>query len=196
MAKTDRSSQRLRDVREAALTLFAAHGYSGTSMADIAREIQRGAPSLYNHITSKSELLLNVCLETLHEILKLQECAMTEEDAALQLKTMTETLVTFSATHRREIAMVAREFIHLDEADREQVLDLRRRFEGRFRDSIERGRKSGDFYALRARLASYAIIEMSLAVAQWYRDEGPLTVETVAQDYGTFALRLVGWSPA
>lgn len=192
LAGQNANGGRRREVRDAALTLFAANGYSGTSMADIARALERGAPSLYNHIASKSALLHDVCVETLNEILKLQQDAMSTSDFGLQLRMMTETLVRFSATHRREVAMVAREFIHLDGDARQEVLDLRHQFERRFRDFIERGRESGDFATPRPQLASYAIIEMSLAVAQWYRDEGPMSVETVAEDYGTFALRLAG----
>ena len=184
---------RLNEVREAALTLFTANGYAGTSMADIARELELGAPSLYNHISSKVGLLHEVCISTLDELLALQQEAMAASNVATQLRMATETLVSFSATHRREIAMVAREFIHLDGDARQEVLDLRHRYERRFRDFIEEGRACGAFATPRPQLASYAIIEMGLAVAQWYRDDGPFSVETVAEDYGKFALRLVGY---
>jgi AcrR family transcriptional regulator len=182
---------RVDEVRDAALTLFARDGYAGTNMTDLARVLELGAPSLYNHIASKGELLREFCVTAMTELLALQRAALDEPDPVSRLRVMTEAHVTFSATHQREIIVTAREFIHLDDPARQEVLDLRRRYEHGFRTVIEEGSELGVFDADRPKLASYAIIEMGLSIAQWYREVGPLSVETVAGDYGRFALRIV-----
>lgn len=182
----------MAEVRDAALTLFANEGYAGTNMSDIARAVDLVAPSLYNHIASKSELLRELCVSAMHDLLGLQEEALGKPDVTTQLRTAAELHVTYCATRRREVIVTAREFIHLGGPARQQVLDLRHRYERGFRSLIEQGSVAGVFDVERPKLASYAIIEMGLAVAEWYRERGPYPVAAVATDYGRFALRLVG----
>src|SRR6266851_7296160 len=51
-------------VRDAALTVFARFGYHGTAVRNIAEELRIRAPSLYNHMDSKQELLRAIVQET------------------------------------------------------------------------------------------------------------------------------------
>ena len=51
-------------VVDAALTMFAAHGYDGVSMRDLGRELGMRAPSIYSHFPSKLDLL-TACLKPL-----------------------------------------------------------------------------------------------------------------------------------
>jgi AcrR family transcriptional regulator len=183
---------RLEEVRDAALTLFARDGYAGTNMTDIARAVNLEAPSLYNHIASKGDLLREICVHALDGLLALQQVALEQADPVSRLRAMTESHVSFSATHPREIIITSREFIHLSGPARQEVLDLRRRYERGFRDLIEAGRGVGLFDAEHSKLSAYAIIEMGLAVAQWFRATGQLSVAEVSHDYGKFALRIVG----
>ncbi|MVO98934.1 TetR/AcrR family transcriptional regulator [Paenibacillus lutrae] len=47
-------------IKTAALDLFAAQGYEGTSMAQIAEEVGIKTPSIYAHFKGKEELFLSV----------------------------------------------------------------------------------------------------------------------------------------
>jgi AcrR family transcriptional regulator len=182
---------RLEEVRDAALTLFAREGYAATNMTDIARELQLGAPSLYNHIASKGEVLRDLCAQAMAQLLERQQAALHQPDPVSRLRVMTEGHVAFSATHPREIVVTAREFIHLDGPARQEILELRQTYERGFRNVIVEGRDAGLFDVDHPKLASYAIIEMGLSVAEWYRDGGALSVEAVAHEYGRFGLRVV-----
>lgn len=182
---------RADEVRDAALTLFARDGYAGTGMIDIARLLNLEAPSLYNHMSSKGELLRELCASAMEELLARQRDGLTQPDPVARLRSITEAHVAYSATHPREVTITAREFIHLDGQARQQILDLRRDYERGFRTVINQGREAGVFDVDHPKLASYAIIEMGLAVAEWYRQAGRLSVEAVAREYGRFALRIV-----
>lgn len=48
-------------ITQKATTLFGKKGFAATSMRDIAEAIGIEAPSLYNHIGSKNEILKDVC---------------------------------------------------------------------------------------------------------------------------------------
>lgn len=52
----------VEQVRGAATSLFARQGYSGTNMKDIGHELGLSAPSLYNYVDSKQQILDEVVL--------------------------------------------------------------------------------------------------------------------------------------
>ena len=52
-------------ITKKASRLFKEKGFSATSMRDIAEAIGIEAPSLYNHISSKGEILQDICYKWL-----------------------------------------------------------------------------------------------------------------------------------
>ncbi len=62
------------EIKQAALQLFAQHGYEGTALAEIASRVGIKKPSIYAHFASKDELFLTVFKEVVDEhILHSQE---------------------------------------------------------------------------------------------------------------------------
>ena len=51
---------RRQAIEEAASSLFREHGYSGTSVRDIARAVDIQGASLYAHVTSKQDVLWSI----------------------------------------------------------------------------------------------------------------------------------------
>jgi len=60
LLRTTRSDNRLPEVLDAAARLFAAKGYSATSMRDIAEDCDMLPGSLYYHFAAKEDLLVAV----------------------------------------------------------------------------------------------------------------------------------------
>jgi len=54
-------SNRKEEIFKTAVALMRIHGYRNTSMRDIAGALKIEAPSLYNHISSKEDLLWQTC---------------------------------------------------------------------------------------------------------------------------------------
>jgi AcrR family transcriptional regulator len=183
------------DVREAALTLFAERGYHGTTMNDIAGALGIRAPSLYNHITSKQEILREIIIGTMDRVLADFEAATSGvDDVADRLRRATEAYVLRHARYRREALVVNRETHSLESPARSVAHAKQDEYARRFQDLIEEGRAAERFHVKSPRLATFAILEMAVAVARWFRDEGPLSATEVAEEYGEFALRIVGFS--
>ena len=186
---------RADDVREAALTLFAERGYHGTKMNDIADVLGIRAPSLYNHIDSKHEILREIIIETMDLVLTDFAVATTGvDDIADRLRRATEVYVSRHAWHRREALIVNRETQSLADPARSVAHSKQDQHARQFQELIEDGLASGHFYVESPQLATFAILEMAVAVARWFREEGPLSAAEVASEYGVFALRIVGFS--
>jgi len=184
---------RFADVQDAALTLFAKYGYHGTSMKDIAKVLRMRAPSLYNHVAAKQDLLRDIVVAT-HELAdrELRAAIASSDDVAEQLRRATEVHVRFHTRHPREWRVASREIEHLDEPARTHVRTMRRNFESLVISTIERGVEQGIFSVTNAKLTAYAIFRMSAGVAQWYRPGAEFSDSEIAFCYGDLALRMVG----
>ena len=56
---------RKNQLKEVAQSLFKEKGYVGASMRDMAQTLGIEAPSIYNHVSSKQELLSKICFDIL-----------------------------------------------------------------------------------------------------------------------------------
>lgn len=187
------ASGRWLDVQEAALTMFSERGYHGTTMKHVAGLLGVQAPSLYNHVVSKQEILQRIMTTGMRRLTSYQEEALaTSSEAPEQLRAMTEAHVLMHIRHRRSAMVGDREIANLEEPTQREVRAQRDAYERRFRGIIQRGADEGSFTVDSVKLASFAIIEMATSVTVWFNDRGPLTPDEVAREYGEMALRIVG----
>jgi AcrR family transcriptional regulator len=183
-------------VLETALTLFARRGYHGTPLSDVADELGIRTPSLYNHMGSKQDLLATILLSTMDDVLADFRAAVAGlRTPAERLHAATRVYALRHATHRREALVVNRDAASLDDPERGMVRERRREHERAVRAIITEGVRTGEFHAGNPALASFAILEMSVSIARWFRDDGPRTAEQVADEHAEYALRIVRYRP-
>jgi AcrR family transcriptional regulator len=180
-------------VRGAALHLFAERGYQLTTMVDIGAALGIRGPSLYKHVTSKQELLAEIMLETMATLIARQRTAV---DAGgppdVQLRRAVEAHVRYHATHREHAFVGNREIESLEEPIRAQIAELRREYEHGLREIIESGCAAGIFSTRHPRLVSYAILDMGIGVASWFRADGDYDVATLSYVYANMAAQMLG----
>lgn len=161
-------------------------------MADIGAAVGMRGPSLYKHVTSKQDLLTQIMTSTMEALLAAHSSAVaTTTDPVERLRRATEAHVRYHARHRQEAFVGNREIRSLIQPHRGRVLGLRAAYERRFRDLIEAGMQAGRFQVASARLASYAILDLGMGVAVWFREDSELTEDAVVWQYGQFALQIV-----
>ncbi|MCH9650529.1 MAG: TetR/AcrR family transcriptional regulator [Deltaproteobacteria bacterium] len=91
----------------AAIELFAARGYAGTSMADIAVRVGISKPGLYNHYHSKEELLLELLQHSLDAWRDASRPALFADGSCQErLWNHLMAAVEFTTDHRHELAIV------------------------------------------------------------------------------------------
>jgi AcrR family transcriptional regulator len=179
-------------IREAALRLFAARGYEATTMADIGAAVGIRGPSLYKHVASKQDLLVELMTRTMDTLIaRHREAVAGSADPVERLRRAVDAHVRFHARHRLEAFVGASELRSLTEPHRTTVLAQRAEYERSFRTLIEQG----PFDVGSVRLASYALLDLGMGLATWYREEGELSENEVVWQQVEFALRLVGTHP-
>jgi AcrR family transcriptional regulator len=186
------SGGRKAEIREAALTLFAERGYHGTSMEDLGRYIGVRAPSLYNHLRSKEDLLIDIMVTTMRDLLADFEKANRSGTPAERVRLAMEAHVRYHALHQRDVRIGNREISSLEKPARNLVVSLRAEYQNKWQQLIDSGVQMGDFTIPSRQLAVYAILEMGIGVSQWYRSDGPLSLDQIADQYGEMASRLLG----
>jgi AcrR family transcriptional regulator len=183
---------RADDIRAAALELFTSRGYGATTMADIGAAVGIRGPSLYKHVASKQDVLAQIMAGTMQDLIDLHRAAIaTTDDPTERLRRATEAHVRYHARHRLEAFVGNREIRSLEEPHRSDVLAKRAAYEAGFRDLINAGIAAGRFRVASVRLASYAILDLGMGVAVWFREDGEITEDAVVWEYGEFALRIV-----
>ena len=164
------------DVVRAAGRLFAERGYHGTSMRDLGKELGLLGSSLYSHVSSKQDLLVEVVEEGARLFEASAEKALAVEGTAA------DRLEAFVAGHVEVVVDnidVARTFLNearmLDVSHRARIVDARDHYEGVFRSVIRDGRSDGSFAAdTDARTTSIFILSILNAIERWYHPDGEL----------------------
>jgi len=181
------------DIRLTAVSLFAERGYRGTSMKDIAAAVGMRAPSLYNHLQSKQDLLANVMIGTMQDLQRGVSAAMSSSDSMVEaVRRGTEAHVLHHAEHPDEVRIGNREIPSLNEPERSQVLALRHSYQRMWVSFVERGKEEGVFLVDSPKLTVFAILAMGIGVANWFRPDGELSAAEIAARFGDIAVLMVG----
>ncbi|MGD0069894.1 MAG: TetR/AcrR family transcriptional regulator [Streptosporangiaceae bacterium] len=180
-------------VLDAACLLFADRGYRATSMKDIATALGVRAPSLYNHVSSKQEILYAIMDTAMDRALAaLDEALDGVDDVADQLRRATESLVLDFLRYPAEVTVCNVEVRSLDPGFRLAIVAKRDRYAARVRRVIEHGCRTGRFRTPAPQIAAFAVLEMGNGAKSWFKPGGRYTDTYVARAYGEFALRVVG----
>ncbi len=178
------------DVVAAAGRLFAEKGYHGTSMRELGRELGLLGSSLYSHVDSKQDLLVEVVEAG---AVLFQESAGTamqvQGDAEARLRALIGGHVDV-VLHNPD---VARTFLNearvLDEEHRARVIVARDAYELSFRKVIGQGVREERFRSdVDPRTASIFILSMLNAIERWYRPKGRLSRAELIDELTRFTL--------
>ena len=175
-----------QEILRTAARLFQQQGYDATSMNDVAAALKLSKGGLYHHFQSKDEILFNLMNHAMD---------ITEESVLKPVMAIPDPEQRLRALILRHIAVV------LSERDREITVmlhenhplppALRKRINARKKDYIhflenlvsEVQRARGSKGAVTPRAAGFALLGMLNWIYQWYRPEGTLQEESLAQQY-------------
>lgn len=172
------------DILDAAAQVFRQKGFHGASMADIAETVQLQKASLYHHVSSKQEILLALldrALEMLFEQIEL--IAKQPLPADEKLRQMVRVYLRLLAENGDLSAVLLFEHRSLEPAQQIRHIPNRDRFEVLWRDVLGDGVRSGLFSCADTDLAVRALMGILNWTLTWYRPDGPLTIEQIADQY-------------
>ncbi|KJS44839.1 TetR family transcriptional regulator [Roseovarius sp. BRH_c41] len=178
-------------VREAALHLFARHGYAAVSMRQIAAAVGVQAGALYNYTPDKQTLLFDLMRGHMEDLLVAWDAAVPVGDAMAALEAFTRFHIRFNTSRADAVFVSYMELRNLDPANFEVIEGLRRDYETRLEAVLRRGTEAGVMVVAEPRIASMALIAMLTGVNTWYREQGRLSLAEVEAVYWDMVRRSV-----
>lgn len=178
------------DILEAAAQIFRRKGFHGASMADIADSVNLQKASLYHHVSSKQELLVEL-LERALDMLGEQISGISNQalPADEKLRQMIRAYLQALAEYPDLSAVLLFEHRSLDKKTHARHVPHRDRFEGLWRDVINEGRRAKVFHCPDTGLAVRALMGTMNWTLTWYRPEGSLSITRIADEYADLFLK-------
>lgn len=171
-------------ILDTARRLFAAKGYAGVSMRDIARDVGMTQSSLYNHFVGKQDILVCLMVTHLQSVLAQLEMALDGvEGPEARLRAFCDFHVLRHIKEPDDVFLAYMEIRSLEEAGRTEIMALRRHYEAHLCAILETGAQQGVFKISDARIQTRAILAMLTGVTTWYDSTGAQSPEDVARIY-------------
>jgi AcrR family transcriptional regulator len=183
---------RRREIDDVASGLFHANGYAATSIRDIARALDMQGASLYAHVASKEDLLWAIIDRSASAFERAADGALSETeggDAVERLAALVEAHVEVVTAEPERSSVFVTEWRHLSGGRRATISGRRDGYEARFRDAVADGIAIGVFRPTDPAIAATFILTALNGIATWYRPDGRLSADRIADHYVELALR-------
>ncbi|MEO8414192.1 MAG: TetR/AcrR family transcriptional regulator [Ginsengibacter sp.] len=166
-----------------ASTLFRKKGFSATSMRDIAESIGVEAPSLYNHIQSKNEILKDICFR----IARLFMGYLEEVESGTQSNlSKTESIIRFHIslmTEEYESVYIAdHEWKHLPEPFLSDFKNQRRNYRSRLAAILQKGIDDKEISKVNSHVAVLTILSAISGMESWQRSGKKIDAKLLEED--------------
>jgi AcrR family transcriptional regulator len=186
-----------KTISDAAIAAMSEHGYHGTSVRDIADRAGMSSAALYHHFASKQDLLFRITDRGIEALVRQTEDALlaSPNDPASRLRAIVRVHVLTHAENQRGSFIGNSEIRSLEPANRAIVVSKRDQQKRIFDRVVLDGVERGVFTTPYPKEATMALITMCTAVAQWFRADGPLRPDEIADRYADLGLAMLGYQP-
>ncbi len=166
-----------------ASALFKIKGYSSTSMRELAEAVGVEAPSLYNHIGSKSELLQAICFKVANDFTTYLD---TTENMTVSTVTKIENIIRFHIqmmlNNFDEVFVANHEWKHLRDPYLSNFLNQRRSYEKKLVALIEAGIKSKELKSNNPYVSVLTILSAVRGLEFWQRHKQNVSTRVLEDD--------------
>jgi AcrR family transcriptional regulator len=182
------------ELHAAATRLFRLRGYHATSMQDLGEALGMNRGSLYHYISGKDELLWAILNRAL-DVLEARVVPVLEDEArppADRLRLAIREHLRVAAEHADELSLIQIELRALTPERRREIIARRNDYEDRWRAVIDTGVADGSLRPFDVSLAGIGILSACNWFTQWYRPDGRLAVDEIADAFAELFLRGLG----
>lgn len=177
-------------ILEKAAILFREKGYVATSMRDLAKEVGMEAASLYNHISSKQDILNEILIVTSNRLIEeMEEIEKSQKSPLDKIKAIISLHIRTTVNHPNNMSLVAHEWRHL-EGDNFLLFRARKKnYEKRFKDIIIQGIFQGHIKKVNSNIALFSILSSLRWFYDWYNKQNTtLSVKELESQFSDILL--------
>jgi TetR/AcrR family transcriptional regulator, cholesterol catabolism regulator len=175
------NKERFDEILAVSARLFREKGFRATSMEDISSEMGITKAALYYYIESKHDLLYEICDSAITRLIEgVREIEAEPGTPEVRLERLIRWHVNMFSVNGDIMNVYLADEGELEEGKRRHMRSLSREFEGIYRDILQEAIRSKDFRKLDVPVAVRAISGMCNWLSIWYRPDGRLTADQVA----------------
>jgi len=171
---------------EAARDLFVINGYEAVSMREIALKMGINAGAIYNHFSSKQEILFRLLQDHMLDLLeqwKILEAQHEHHSDQLILQTFVNFHIAFHVNKSKEVFISYMELRSLNSMNFLIISKLRDDYENVLRKILELGKKNKNLDFKDAEITTKAILGMLSSITHWYDIGGRLSTREIQKIY-------------
>ena len=166
--RKSKTGNRREEILEKAARLFRKTGFAATTMRMIATATGMEAASLYNHISSKQELLHELLFSIANEFTAGMDIAeKLVANPFEKLEFLVDLHIDITLRWPDRIALVTGDWVHLEEPELSTYINLRSDYEQRFRNILLEGKKQGVLDNLNTDLSLFSILSSLHWLYSW-----------------------------
>ena len=170
-----------QDILEASAQIFSEKGYHASSMEDIAKGVGLKKASLYHHVDSKQEILVELLDQSLEMLIsRVEEVTSLDLPYEEKFKRAISAYMDALIENRELSSVLLLEHRSLDKKQLKRHVPRRDKLEGIFRGIIEEGIKEGVFSKSDPRISVKAIMGVANWLIMWFRKDGALSKEEIS----------------
>jgi AcrR family transcriptional regulator len=159
LLETRISPGRKEQILMEAARLFRKKGFAATTVRMIASGLGIEAASLYNHISSKQELLKDLLFAVAERFTRGMEALQELPGSPVEkLEKLVLLHVELALEQPDAVALILGEWMHLEEPELQAFLRLRTDYENNFKKILEQGMESGLLHEADPDLAVFSIL--------------------------------------
>jgi AcrR family transcriptional regulator len=179
MAKTQRRKASKKEfILQKAAIMFREKGFSATSMRDLAETVGIEAASLYNHITSKSEILQEIIFRVANDCnVQLEEMDNNEMNSQRKIESLIRFHVQMMLGRFEEYYVMVNEWMHLPEPYLTNFTGQRRNYVQRLENIIDEGIRNKEMKPVIPYVAVLTILSSVRGLEFWHRSGKRITPE-------------------
>lgn len=185
----ERGTNRRDAMLDSACQLFYDKGYASASMRDISNVIGVTQAALYYHFPNKEEMLFALIEEFSEKLVDVIEAAVASvDDPVAALLATVRAHILLGRSHHREFKFVTEDSRHLSEAHGEALRLHQRKVFSVYRDLIASILREQRVKGRDPSVAAFNTLAMINYVFNWYRSEGPKSLEEIADETAAFVV--------
>ena len=160
---------RREQIKKVAARLFRKRGYKATSMRDIATQMGMEAPSLYNHISGKPQILEELLMMIAHAFTDgMKDIAGSSLTSIEKLERLIGLHVDITIDHTDAVSLLTNEWVHLEGKSSSRFGKLKDDYEGDFRKVLKACIRDGHLTDVNVELAMFSILSSLRWLYSWY----------------------------
>jgi AcrR family transcriptional regulator len=177
-------------ILEVAAQIFREKGFHAASMQEIADAVNLRKASLYHHVSSKQEILLELLNQAMDSLIESTQNLFSQNKSPEDR--LTEAIHEYLGalvTHPDLANVLLLEFRSLDLELQEKHKPRRDHFEKLWRGLIQEGIEKGVFRPMDASIATKILFGSMHWAITWFRQDGALDIGQISVVYSNLLLR-------